>query len=394
MKIDNLAIFAGKGIFSSPRSTSNLIKPDKKKFLNYLKSSYLNGKLNNHGDAVSEYEKRLSELHGTKHCIAVCNGLWGLVLTIYCLKKEGRNEIVMPSLTYRRMADIAAWLGLVPNYCDVDKNTLGITAESASKCINDNTALILAPHPIVNLCDVSGIEKLAMDQNLPLLFDSVEASYADHDGKPIGSFGNAECFSVHASKFLNGFEGGYITTNNDDLAFKLRTVLNNGINENGIISSFGMNAKLSDLHASMTLACLDGLENQIEHNKLIYYSYKRLLEGINSINLVEYSDLEKRGFKNILIELKDEWPISRENTISILQAEKMVVRPYYYPPLHDKSSVYRTITGDMSNTNDLKEKYLLLPCGEFVSPKDVEIIVKYLKFIEVKGNIINNKINQ
>ena len=82
----------------------------------------------------------------------------------------------------------------------------------------------------------SGIEKLAKDQNLPLLFDSVEASYADHNGNPIGSFGNAECFSVHASKFLNGFEGGYITTNNDDLACKLRTVLNNGLNENGIIS--------------------------------------------------------------------------------------------------------------------------------------------------------------
>ena len=175
------------------------------------------------------------------------------------------------------MADIAAWLNLTPHFCDVDKDTLGISLETASKSINENTALILAPHPIVNMCDISGIEKLAKEHHLPLLFDSVEASYADYNGKCIGAFGDAECFSVHASKFLNGFEGGYITTNNYELAQRLKIARNNGIDKNEKILSFGMNGQLNEMHAAMTLACLDNLDKQLSHNKEIFFTYKELL---------------------------------------------------------------------------------------------------------------------
>ncbi len=392
MEISNLAFFKGEPIFKSPRSTSNLIKPNKGKFLEYIKPSYLLGELQKQGNSIELFEKRMCDLHETKHCVAVCNGLWGLVLTIYCLKIEGKNEIVMPSLTYRRMADIAAWLDLTPHFCDVDKDSLGISRETASTCINENTAIILAPHPIVNLCDVTGLETLSKETRIPLLFDSVEASYAAHFGKSIGSFGDAECFSVHASKFLNGFEGGYITTNNDDLAKKLRLAINNGINSSEKLSFFGMNGKLSEMHASMTLACLDGLDKQIRHNKEIFYKYKELLRDCDDINLVEYSNEEKRGFKNILVELSDQWELTRDEVILIMHEENMIVRPYYFPPLHDKKTEYKTITGDMSNTNYLKERYMLLPCGEFVNTTDVEIIIDHLKFLFEKGKLIKRKL--
>ena len=192
-------------IFDEPKSTSNLVKPDKKLFKKILFE---------HKQIDEKFQTKFSQLHGTKYCIPVVNGLWAIVAAIHELKIKNKNEVIMPSLTYRRMADIAAWLDLIPRFCDVDKKTFSVKKENIEDCINENTAIVIAPHSIVNTCDVIGIEKLCKEKNIPLVFDSVESYYAEINNKKIGGFGDAECFSLHASKFINGFEGGYITTNN------------------------------------------------------------------------------------------------------------------------------------------------------------------------------------
>lgn len=390
-----LAIFYGKPIFDTPKSTSNLVRPDKHRFLNYIKEIYGDGtRLSGLNKLTGQLEKRLADEHGTNHCIMVCNGLWGIVMSIYALRLKGKSEIIMPSLTYRRMADIAAWLKMTPHFCDVDYDTLGVRAQHVLPCINKNTALILAPHPIVNLCDIDGLIALSEQYNIPILFDSVEASFAEHKGKKIGSFRDAECFSMHASKFLNGFEGGYITTNNEALAHQLRIIRNNGINnDTGLVEGSGIDGKLIELHAAMTLACLDDKNEQIDRNKDRFLKYKTELDGIEGLRLIEYSLSEKRSYKNILVRLEKEWPLSRELTIKILQAENMVVRPYYYPPLHKKENQFPTINGDLTNTEKLMGQLMLLPCGEFVNEKDIETIANYLKYIQQNAISITKKLS-
>lgn len=393
MKMD-LAIFSGTPIFDTPKSTSNLVQPDKQRFLNYVKEAYNDTSRLSGLDKIStKLENRLAREHGAKYCVAVCNGLWGIVMSIYALRLKGKSEIIMPSLTYRRMADIAAWLKMVPHFCDVDYVTLGVKAEHVESCINDNTALILAPHPIVNLCDIDGLVSLSKEYDIPILFDSVEASFAEHHGKKIGSFGDAECFSMHASKFLNGFEGGYITTNNATLAAQLRIIRNNGINDDtGILENSGMDGKLIELHAAMGLACLDDKDEQIERNKARFLKYKTELITVDGITLIEYSLTEKRSFKNILVRLEKEWPLSREITIEILQAENMVVRPYYFPPLHKKENKFSTIKGHLTNTEMLMDRLLLLPCGEFVTHDDIEVVADYLRYIQRNASGIEKEL--
>lgn len=391
-----LAIFGGKPAFTVPRSTSNLVQPDKQRFLEYVKEVYDHGSgMSGLDDLTRQLEERLAREHGAKHAVAVCNGLWGIVMSIYALRLQGKTEIIMPSLTYRRMADIAAWLDMVPHFCDVDYDTLGVQAAHVLSCINENTALILAPHPIVNLCDIDGLVALAREKNIPLLFDSVEASFAEHKGRKIGSFGDAECFSMHASKFLNGFEGGYITTNSDDLAQRLRILRNNGFNaETGEQEGTGIDGKLIELHAAMTLACLDDMESQIGRNKKRFLKYRQELDSIGGIRLVEYSLSEKRSYKNIIVRLEKEWPVARELTIQILQAENMVVRPYYYPPLHKKKNQFPTINGQLENTEKLADQIMLLPCGEFVSEEDIEVVAAYLRYIRDNAPSIIQKAAQ
>lgn len=395
--INDLAFFGGAKAFSEVRSTSNLVQPDFQNFLNYTKRIYSKRWITNNGPLVRELEARLAAIHEAQYCLTFCSGFMALMLAMYDLRKKdidnGLAEVIMPSLTYRRLADIAAWAGLAPRFCDVDAITLGMTARTVEPCINNNTALIVGAHPIVNLCDIDGLVDLSNKYNIPLLFDSVEASIASHQGKMIGSFGKAEVFSLHASKLLNGFEGGYLTTNDEELAGGLRLGRTFGFSGKDTIIRFGLNAKLNEVHAAMTLACLDDIDKQMANNKKRYETYSDRLANVEGLTMVPYSNQEKRGYKNILVKIDDSWPLSREQTLKFLHAENLLARPYYYPPLHKKDTPYKQYSGhELHVTEELSLNHMLLPCGEFVSLEDVNLIADILIFLKEHGAAIQKRL--
>ena len=394
MSYSDLAVFGGTPVFANIRSTSNLVKPDIEIFLSYAKKSFEKRWLTNNGPLVQELEERLADLHQVKYCVSFCSGFWGLVLCVAQLALPGKTEVIMPAMSYRRLADIAAWAKLTPHFCDIDEDTLGPSVATVEACITEEAALILIAQPIVNICDMDGLSELAAKYNIPILFDSVEAAYASYQGRMIGSFGNAECFSMHASKLLNGFEGGYMTTNDSNLAEIVRKMTTFGFYGQDNIEVLGLNAKLNELHAAMTLASLDDLEEQIIRNRKRYHLYYELLEPIKGLEIIRYDEVEKRGFKNILVKLNEQWPISRKDTLDILHAENMLAMPYYSPPLHTKKTDYGTISGDLPWAEMLTEKYLLLPCGEFVSTEDIRAITSLLSFIQDEGEQLKTPLEQ
>ncbi|OIQ97448.1 dTDP-4-amino-4,6-dideoxy-D-glucose transaminase [mine drainage metagenome] len=394
-KIEDLAIFGGKSFFVIPKSTSNLLQPDFEKFMGYSKLFLDQHQYTNNGPNVKLLEQRLAAFHQTEYCISFCSGFWAIALTISVLALKGKTEIVMPSLTYRRMADIAAWVKLKPHFCEVEPETLAMSAATVLPCINENTALILGVHPIVNCCDIDGLVALSKEKNIPLLFDSVESVYESTTSGKVGSFGHAEGFSLHACKLMNGFGGGYITTNDASLARQLALMRGFGFEEiDKIVVHGGMNAKLNEIHAAMALASLDDVDEQVVRNRQRYHTYKRLLTDISTIRLLEFDESHRAGYKNIVVELLDDWPLSRADTISILNAEKILARAYYSPPLHQKSMKFAYVPTDLPVTDMLAERFLNLPCGHLVSNDDVADIVSMLRFISNNASQINDRLRE
>ncbi len=380
-QVSDLAALGGTPVFDQIRSTSNLVRPDFDKFLEYSKILYEQHRYTNDGPLVKLLEQRLAAFHRTGYCISFCSGFWALVLTMKCLAVPGKTEVVMPSLTYRRMGDLAAWVGLTPHFCEVDPVTLGMTAEYAERSITEHTALLLGVHPIVNTCDVDGLEKLSARTGIPLLFDSVESVYETYRGKKIGSFGRAECFSMHASKLVNGFEAGYVTTDDPELAARLARMRGFGFYGEDNVELLGMNAKLNEIHAAMALAGMDDLPDQVERNRVRYRAYQQAFSGCPGIRLLEFDETEQTSFKNIIVELTDDWPLSRAETIKLLHAENILVRPYYAPALHQKKTSYRTISEPLPITEELVDKFLLMPCGHFVTEDDICQTAALMRFL-------------
>lgn len=393
INIEELAIFGGVRLFSTPKPTSNLVRPDFEIFLDYSKIFFERHQYTNDGALVKQLEQRLAAFHQTTFCVTFCSGFWALALAISALARKGKAEIVMPSFTYRRMADIAAWTKLKPHFCEVEVDTLANSAATVRPHINENTALIMGVHPIVNFCDIDGLIELAREESIPLLFDSVESVYESSAGRKIGCFGAAEIFSLGASKLVNGFEGGYLTTNNAELAERLALTRGFGFKgQDNIVVHGGLNAKLNEVHAAMALASLDDLENQVARNRQRYLTYQRLLAPLKGIRLLEFDESHQPGYKNIVIEILDDWPLSRADTVNILNAEMILARAYYTPPLHRKRMAYPHVLVQLPVTDRLAERYILPPCGHLVSDGDIAEIVELLRFISANSAAIKARL--
>lgn len=370
--VNDFAFFGGAPVFSHPLTTMNLVEPDRETFYKYAKASFDAQWMSNNGPAVQELERQLALFHHVKHCIAMSNGFTAICLALHVLSIPKKKEIIVSPLTYRRMADIIDWAGLTPCFCDVDPQTQAISPQTAELCINDNTAGILAPHPRVHLCDISGMESIAKKYKLPLIFDSVEACGATYKGVPLGGFGNCEVFSMHADKVINACEGGYITTNDDILARKLKIVRAFGFSGRDRIECLGYNAKLNELHAAMALASFINIDQQIARNKKLHLLYQEVFRPIQGIHIIPYDTIEKRNWRSVLIYFDKNWPLSRDATLKILNAERINARPYYYPPLH-KTFKKQAKNGSISLSvvEHIAETHAILPMGTTVNEDDI-----------------------
>src|ERR1700722_17688527 len=110
--VAELAVLGGESLFAAPKSTSNLVRPDLQDFLGYSKIFFERRQYTNDGPLVRLLEQRLADFHQTEFCVAFCNGFWGIVLAMRVLARKGKSQVIMPSFTYRRLADIAAWAEL------------------------------------------------------------------------------------------------------------------------------------------------------------------------------------------------------------------------------------------------------------------------------------------
>jgi dTDP-4-amino-4,6-dideoxygalactose transaminase len=218
-----------------------------------------------------------------------------------------------------------------------------------------------------------------------------------YNGSRLGSFGEAEVFSLHATKLINGFEGGYVTTNNDDLAGILRWQRNFAIPAGKPTVKIpcshvlGMNAKLNELHAAMALLSLSGIDETIQRNRERYEAYRHSLRGFQGINLVPYPDpaVEESNYRMAVIEIDETWPLSRDEMCVLLRAEGAAISSYYSPPLHQSDlSPQQAEPLSLSVTEMLADRYLQLPVGELVSSKDIRALGKMFHFISKNAQTI------
>lgn len=390
-QIQDFALFGKSPVFSSPHSDMSIACPDERIFFELAQRCFQVRQLTNNGPLVTALESQLAQYHDVEHCICCSSAFSGIILAIRALAVPFKTEIIIPSLVDYNIVNCLKWAGFTPHFCDVDAQTLAIDVAHVEESISPQTALVLASHPRVYLCDLEALENLSKVRGIPLLFDSAEACGCVHNGKKIGSFGNCEVFSLHSSKFLNASEGGYITTNDGNLAAVLRSTRSFGFVKKDDIQHLGHNAKLNELHAALGLASFARADTVLSGNEVLHKTYQKQLADLPGFTCLPYETHEKRNWCSLLIRLDERWPFSLAETLDFLNAENISARAYYSESQH---KIYHTLLGSapphMPVTDWASQHYLTLPFGCTVSLADTEIIAEVLHDINRMHDILRN----
>ena len=321
---------------------------------------------------MQELERRIAEMLGVRHCIALCNATVALDIAARALGLEG--EVIVPSFTFVATAHALEWQRITPVFCDVDPRTHNIDPAHVESLVGPRTTGIVGVHVWGRPCDVDALASVAERHGLALMFDAAHAFACSHRGRMIGGFGAVEVLSFHATKFLNSFEGGAITTNDDALAERIRLMQNFGFAGYDDVVDVGTNGKMHEASAAMGLTSLESADEFIEVNRRNHAAYARALADLPGVRLAMYDESERCNYQYVVIEVdQDEAGLDRDTLHAVLQAEGVLARRYFHPGVH-RMEPYRSRRPDLRlpETERLTARVLSLPSGTAVTPDTIE----------------------
>jgi len=227
------------------------------------------------GDEVEAFELEYAKYCSVNHCIGVGNGLDALTLSLLaCGVKEG-DEVIVPANTY-----IATWLsvsniGAIPIPVEPNEKTYNIDASLIEKSVSKKTRAIIPVHLYGQPAEIHKIIDIAKKYNLKIVEDGAQAHGAKIKGQRIGGHGDAVAWSFYPGKNLGGYgDGGAVTTNNIEIAEKLRLLRNYGSKKKYLNDICGFNSRLDPLQASFLRVKLKHLDSWNKRRVLLAENYK------------------------------------------------------------------------------------------------------------------------
>lgn len=180
------------------------------------------------GPAVKEFEKKFAEFTGAKFSFAVSNCTNALVLSLIALGIKPGDEVIIPSFTWIATANAVETIGAVPIFCDIDLTSFNIDVKQLEKLTTNKTKAIIPVHLFGLAADMDKIIAAADKYNLLIIEDAACGFGSVYKNKHVGTIGNCGCFSFHPRKSITTGEGGIITTNDKEIAYKIRALRDHG----------------------------------------------------------------------------------------------------------------------------------------------------------------------
>lgn len=247
------------------------------------------------GPEVAAFEKAVAALHGMPHAVAVSSATAGLHLMFLAAGLGPGDVVFIPSFAWPSAASMAARVGAIPYFVDVDPRTANLTGETLRQGVGQarlrgrgRPRAVVAVHEFGLPAPMREIHEVARAEGLMVLEDAACALGAAHQGRPLGHFGGMAVFSFHPRKSVSTGEGGVVVTDNPDLADRLRTLRNHGqsmLDGRREFTEAGFNYRLTELQAAIGLAQLRRLPVILETKKRFAAFYIAELGGERRLTL-------------------------------------------------------------------------------------------------------------
>lgn len=335
-------------------------------------------------EELEAFEEEFAHYIGVNYCVGVGNGLDALHMILKALDIGQGDEVIVPTNTF-----IATWLAvsysgatIVP--VEPDENTYNINPILLEESITKNTKAIIAVHLYGQPANMDPINKIAKKHRLYVIEDAAQAHGAYYKTKRAGSLGDASAWSFYPSKNLGALgDGGAITTNNEDLAKKLRLLRNYGAMSKYHNEIKGFNSRLDELQAAVLRVKLKYLDQWNERRVKIANSYSKKLSSCQNIFLPIEPQYSNPVWHLFVIRAK-----KRDNIYQYLMNSGIQTLIHYPIPPHQQKAYQEMNHHHYPISEVLHQEVLSLPIGPHMSDHQVNYVIETIHHVLKKiGNI-------
>ena len=325
---------SGKTGSTSPHQLIPISKPSITSLeVEYVNDALASGWVSSLGRYLDAFESAFAQYCGTRYALAVANGTVGLHLALASLGIGESDEVIVPDLTFVATANAVRYTGAKVVFADVDPETLCLDSSLLRALITTKTKAIMPVHLYGHPCEMDAIQAVAREFDLFVVEDAAEAHGAEFKGQKVGSFGTAGVFSFYGNKIITTGEGGMITTDDEELFSKARSLRDHAMKADQRYwhETIGYNYRMTNLQAAMGLAQLQRIENIIAKKLLVFNWYRRYLENIPKVRLNFSAPYVRNVYWMICMETEGMTLELRALVMNKLRAQGIDTRPYFYP---------------------------------------------------------------
>lgn len=350
--------------------------PSMEEYIEEIRSIWDSHWLTNMGEKHKALQAELQKYMGVPNVELLTNGHMALELSLQAMNLQG--EVITTPFTFASTTHAIVRNGLEPVFCDIDPETYTMDVTQIERLITDRTCAILPVHVYGNICNIEEIERIAHKYGLKVLYDAAHTFGETYKGQGIGNFGDASCFSFHATKVFNTIEGGAVCYRDPDMGRRLYELKNFGIHGPEEVDAVGANAKMNEFCAAMGLCNLRHVDEEIAKRRAVVERYREHLEGVDGLRLnVQQPEVRSNYAYFPVVFDENLFGASRNEVMDALAQNGIGARKYFYPLTNTFECFHGKYDVDATPVAlHMAKRVLTLPLYADLSMEDVDRICK------------------
>lgn len=329
------------------------------------------------GNELEQFEKAYANFNQTNYAVGVANGLDALYLSLKALGIKAGDEVIVPSNTYIATVLAVSYVGATPVFVEPRMETYNINPDLIEAAITPRTKAIMPVHLYGQACEMDAIMTIAKKHNLLVVEDNAQAHGCHYNGKPTGSFGHANGTSFYPGKNLGALgDAGAVTTNDEELALKIKTLRNYGSSKKYYNEVIGHNMRLDELQAAFLAVKLQYLDKWTAQRQEIAAWYNEALADIEGIITPQMAKDAGHSYHLYVIRTP------HRDALQIHLNENNIGTLIHYPVPPHLQEAYNTLgmkKGELPIAEELADTCLSLPMWPGMEKKQVKTVGKAIK---------------
>ena len=318
------------------------------------------------GPTVRALEEEVCQQTGARYCVALSSCTAGLMLIPGALGLPPGKEVIVPSFTFAATAQALLWNGLIPVFADCLPGTCTIDPEDVERNLSPATAAICGVSIFGLPPYYEALLELGRRKGLPVYFDSAQGLGATYRGQPLGGFGACEIFSMSPTKVVTAVEGGLLTTNDQTLAERIRSMRDYGKDpvKGEEMHHLGLSARMSELHAAVGLLSLRRMGELVKARKELISIYRDRLGSLPGCWVQKFPADRTTSGNYFVLFITDSAKQSRDEVYESLKVAGIQTKRYFYPPVHEQLLFQRfpkRASVNLHHTTKISREGLALP---------------------------------